>query len=127
MDIKVTIEASPELLTAINTLTATLVELVSLRAATHVLTASVGETAPGPIAPAEAQKPKKGTKKADKPTSNITLETVRAKLAELSQSGKQKEVKALINSFGVAKLTDIPEDKYPEVIEKAGEMEGLPF
>lgn len=51
-----------------------------------------------------------------------TLEQVRAKLASLAQSGKQKEVKELIASFGVKKLTDIPEDKYPEVMEKAEEI-----
>lgn len=52
----------------------------------------------------------------------ITLETVRAKLAALSQSGKQSEVKNLITKFGVKKLTDIPVDKYPELMEKAGEI-----
>lgn len=53
----------------------------------------------------------------DKPS--ITLETVRGKLAALSQSGKQAEVKELISSFGVKKLTAIPEEKYAELLEKA--------
>ena len=49
----------------------------------------------------------------------IKLEDVRHLLATLSQSGKQKEVKALIQKFGAKKLTDIPEEKYPELLEEA--------
>lgn len=114
MEIKVTVEASPELLSAIDTLTATLVELVSQRAkATAAGNEPEIHFRIGTV-PAEAE-----TKNTDKPAQNITLETVRAKLAALSQSGKQAEVKALINSYGVAKLTEIPAEKYPEVLEKA--------
>lgn len=52
----------------------------------------------------------------------ITLETVRAKLATLAQGGKQAEVKALIAKFGAKKLTDIAVAKYPELLAAA---EGL--
>ena len=52
-------------------------------------------------------------------TPKITLEVVRAKLAALSQSGKQSEVKALIKKFGAAKLTEIPKDKFPEILKEA--------
>lgn len=55
-------------------------------------------------------------------TPTISLEVVRSKLAVLSQAGKQKEVKALITSFGVKKLTEIPEEKYPEVLEAAEKL-----
>lgn len=48
-----------------------------------------------------------------------TLEQVREKLVGLSQTGKQLEVKELIASFGVQKLTDIPNEKYAEVMSKA--------
>lgn len=51
-----------------------------------------------------------------------TLEEVRAKLAELNKSGKRAEVKSLLGSFGAAKLSDIPADKYGELMEKAGEL-----
>lgn len=51
-----------------------------------------------------------------------TLEEVRSKLATLSQSGKQAEVKKLITDFGAKKLSDIPEEKYPEVLEKLEEL-----
>jgi hypothetical protein len=54
--------------------------------------------------------------------SSVTLEEVRAKLAALSQAGKTAEVKAIIAAAGAAKLTDIPADKYSEVMEKAAAL-----
>jgi len=104
MEIKVIVEADPELMAAIDMLTATLVELIGIREKTKL-----------------ANSAKPADKPADQPA--YTLETVRAKLAALSQSGKQKEVKAIIESFEAAKLTDIPAEKYPEVMEKAAALE----
>lgn len=52
----------------------------------------------------------------------ITLEQVRAVLANKSQNGKQPEVKALITSFGVKKLTEIDSSMYEELMLKAGEI-----
>lgn len=48
-----------------------------------------------------------------------SLEDVRAKLAALSQDGKQVQVKELITGFGAKKLSDIPAEKYPELLEEA--------
>lgn len=110
MEIKVMVEAAPELMTAIDTLTATLVELVGAKEKTKPTDSAK-----------PADKPADKTKPADQTT--YTLETVRAKLATLSQNGMQKEVKAIIESFGVKKLTDIPAEKYPEVMKKAAELE----
>lgn len=52
----------------------------------------------------------------------VTLEEVRTKLAGLSQTGKQSEVKALIKKFGAVKLTDIPKEKYHELLKAAEEI-----
>ena len=49
----------------------------------------------------------------------LTLENVRAVLAEKSQSGKQPQVKALIKKFGADKLTEIPKDRYEELLKEA--------
>lgn len=102
-----------------------------------------GENTPAPVAEAPAPKPVKAAKPAPTPTvsatatpvpepapaepaaaspSKVTLEEVRAKLAALSQSGKTAEVKAIITAAGVTKLTDIPADKYAEVLEKAAAL-----
>ena len=51
-----------------------------------------------------------------------TLEEVRAVLANKSQSGKQKEVKALIASYGVAKLTEISPALFAELLQKAEQL-----
>lgn len=70
------------------------------------------ETTPEPVKEKETEPPK------------ITIEEVRTKLADLSKSGKQAEVKALISKFGASKLTDIPAEKYPELLDAAKELEG---
>ena len=63
------------------------------------------------------------TEASNKPeTKVIKLEDVRSKLAALSKAGKKTEVKNLLNSFGVQKLTDVPSDKYEELLEKAEEL-----
>jgi len=52
----------------------------------------------------------------------ITIEKVRAVLAEKSQSGKQAQVKALITKFGANKLTDIDPDCYEQLLKEAGDL-----
>lgn len=49
----------------------------------------------------------------------IALEDVRAKLAALSQAGKQKEVKALIKKFGANKLTEVAAENYKALLKEA--------
>lgn len=76
------------------------------------------KTEPEPDTPAEAEE----ETTEEKSSTGLTFEQVRVKLAEVSQKGKQKELKALISSFGVAKLSDIPEEKYAELLEKAADL-----
>ena len=49
----------------------------------------------------------------------VSLEQVREKLAALAKAGKQEQVKELITSYGASKLTEIPAEKYAELLEKA--------
>lgn len=64
-----------------------------------------------------------GNKPKEKVEDNLpTLEEVRAKLASLSKAGKQAQVRELITGFGVKKLSDIPREKYPELLEKVEVM-----
>ena len=74
----------------------------------------------------EKEQPKKNKepkKTAQPPKAKLpALEDVRAKLAALSQDGKQVQVKELITSFGAKKLSDIPVEKYPELLEEAGKL-----
>ena len=50
----------------------------------------------------------------------ITLQEVRNTLTRLSKNGKQTEVKALIKKFGATKLTEIPKEKYGELLSETG-------
>lgn len=75
--------------------------------------------------PAEEKQPPKQTEKKEESAPKITLETVRVKLAELSQNGKQEEARALIAEFDSSdrpKLSNVSEDDYAELLEKAAEL-----
>src|SRR5690606_6899239 len=56
------------------------------------------------------------------PKPTVSIEAVRLKLAELVQAGKQAEVKGLLENFGAAKLSDVPPERYGELLAKAGEI-----
>jgi hypothetical protein len=73
-------------------------------AATPAVTEAVTPAAPAPAAESPSE---------------VTLEQVRAKLAALSQAGKAATVKELISGYGVAKLTDVPKDKYADLLAAA--------
>ena len=55
-------------------------------------------------------------------TKNYTLEEVRAELARATRSGKQKEVKALLTSFGAKNLSGVDAKDYAALMEKAGAL-----
>jgi hypothetical protein len=78
------------------------------------------KAAPAPVeaAPEPAAEPAPAVEA----TSQVTLEEVRLVLANLSQGGKAAEVKSLIAQFKAAKLTEIPADKYAEVLAAAKEL-----
>lgn len=76
------------------------------------------ETEPDPaVAEAEAE-PELETEQAPV----YTLEQVRAKLAALSQAGKQAQVKKLIAACGVNKLTGVPVGNYANLMAAAEEL-----
>ncbi len=126
MDIRVMIEW-PELVAVVRE------HLASGRAAPQCAekASSVGESVTEKDAQREADAPQERGTKEDKPAPDptptpaeqtVSLEQVRAKLAALSQAGKQESVKSLITEFGGRKLSDVPMDKYPELLAKAEEL-----
>ena len=52
----------------------------------------------------------------------ITLEEVRAVLAEKSRAGKTAEVKGLLTKFGVNKLSELDASKYDELLKETEEI-----
>jgi hypothetical protein len=117
MIIKVDVNVSAqELVESINRLANMLPELSDENAVEESTKADQTETKVE-NKPKQVDKSKMKTKK--QAIKEITLEEVRAKLAALSQDGKQAQVKALITEFGAKKLSDIPSCKYLELLEKA--------
>ncbi|MED1787594.1 hypothetical protein P4V47_08750 [Brevibacillus laterosporus] len=126
MNITVTISA-PELANAIQTLA----QALSTGSATKVSpfkipsdsTESATDKKEKPTADKKAAKEEKVKEEGGTGEQLIPLETVRAKLTALSKSGKQAEVKALIALFDASKLTDIPAERYGELLAKAEAIE----
>ncbi|PPB10880.1 hypothetical protein [Brevibacillus laterosporus] len=121
MNITVTISA-PELANAIQTLaqalsTGSTAEVIPFK----VPTESATDKKEKPTA--ERKAAKEEAKEGGAEEQIVSLETVRAKLAALSKSGKQTEVKALIASFDASKLTNIPAERYGELLAKAEAIE----
>lgn len=52
----------------------------------------------------------------------ITIENVRAVLAQKSQDGKVKEVKALIQKYGAEKLTALDPSCYKDILKEAEDI-----
>ena len=52
----------------------------------------------------------------------ITLEEVRGVLAKKAQEGKQAEVRELIKTYGVSKLSEVEAKHYVELMKKAEEL-----
>lgn len=70
----------------------------------------------------EIKKPKETADQKQSDKKQPTLEEVRAKLASLSQEGKQVQVKELITSFDAKKLSDVAVENYAELLKKAEEL-----
>jgi hypothetical protein len=95
MDIKLTITAAPEL-------TELLLNITGL------LSSEAFRSAPTEVGNLEQNK-----------EAGANLEDVRARLAVLSQEGKQPQVKELLNRFGVKKLSEIEPKNYADLLKEA--------
>lgn len=103
MDIQISIKA-PELVDALTKLAASIENQEPTKPKQQ-------ETTPEQPEPKPEPKPKK-----DK---GLTYEEVRAKLAPISQGGKQAEIKALLEGFGVKRLADLDAKYYEDLLKKA--------
>lgn len=65
-----------------------------------------------PISPIEQEAPKK-----EKPT--VTMEQVRAVLAQKSKDGKKTQVKALLLKYDSGKLSGVKPENYPALLAEA--------
>lgn len=144
VEVAVTLNASPELLSALNNLAAAFTvggvieKAKAPRASGKKAQPEVAEntgssgsdsqavTFPAPSAdsnvPTAPTPPVEQSEATASTDPAVTLEQVRAKLTALSQTGKKAEVKALIQSYGVEGLSLIPADKFAEVLAKAEKL-----
>lgn len=53
---------------------------------------------------------------------SISLVEVRGRLAELSKAGKAQEVKKILSGYGVTKLTDLPAERYAELMANVEQL-----
>lgn len=119
MEIKVDVNLhAPELIKVIEKLTST----VPVKKESVATKASASKELQKTTEVAEKSISKPATNEKKETAKPITLEEVRTKLAALTQSGKQAEVKALIKNHGGKKLSDIPKDKYPDLLKDAEEI-----
>ncbi len=86
------------------------------------LTSSIKEVPTKAADIGENSKDEKPATKEPEPQVEVTMETVRAKLADLMQSGKQAEVKELLKRHGGDKLSDVPKENYPALLMEAEAM-----
>ena len=80
------------------------------------MVAAQGDALKKETKPVKKENPVADTPKEEK---KIDRKTVRAFLTEKSRAGKTSEVKNLIEQFGFEKLSDVPDEKLPELYEKA--------
>ena len=79
----------------------------------------ISETLTEMFSATDTEKPKKDEPKdVIAPKKVCSFEEVRAILAAKSRDGHTDEVKAVISSFGVEKLSDIDPSKYEELLQK---------
>ena len=129
LEITVRLEA-PELAASLDNLAAAIANK-PLTAAPTTTTKAKKEKEPAATAPAASATPEPTTQPAPEtastsefapataPEATYTLVQVREKLATLSQAGKQAQVKTLITKMGAAKLSDVPAEKYAELMKEA--------
>lgn len=66
--------------------------------------------------PTSASKPEPEKSTGAESETEITLEQIRAKFLALANAGMQMQAKQLLTSIDCNKVTEIPKEKYPEVI-----------
>ena len=56
------------------------------------------------------------------PEKKYTITVVRAFVAERMKPENQAQIKAILNGFGVSKLTELPEDKYGQFVDEVSKL-----
>lgn len=85
----------------------------------HQLSGPRAEDPPAPESTTDTPDEKEG----ETPEPAVSLEDVRGELARLAKSGRKDIVKQLITDHGGTKLSDVPQDQYPALLEEAKKVD----
>lgn len=64
------------------------------------------------------QEPKQELKQEPKPEVTISIEDIRAAMRAKNKEGKLEKCQTVLREFGAVKLSDIPKEKYAELMAK---------
>lgn len=103
---------------AINNVAKAYQDLAQVLIATN--TTSTPAAAPEQVEEPKAEK--KELKKTEEKQATVTIEQVRAVMAEKSQAGLTGKVKELLDSFGATKLSAVKPEDYAALMEAAKEL-----
>jgi len=117
INIDINIRATEEITNSLLTLAAVLHNAIPIFNENPKIIGAVEETI---TRNKELQAPNEMVETSKQEVKEITLEEVRSTLTRLSKNGKQAEVKALVKKFGATKLTEIPKEKYGELLGEIG-------
>lgn len=92
-------------------------DLRALADSVQAVADAIASNGPDEITKPEQPKPEKQSKE-----KQITLEEVRAVLAEKSHDGFTAEVRALLEKYGASKLSQIDPSKYAAILADAEEL-----
>ncbi len=85
----------------------------------------VEEQLPEQVAIPEVVEPEKTPEpQTEEPKPAVTKSDIQRKVVALSQAGKKAAVKDIVTAYGNTKVSDIPEDKLAEVLQKLTALEG---
>ncbi len=73
---------------------------------------------------AAAEEPKEEAPAPQPEAETVSLTDVRAVALKLSKSGKQSELKEAFGKFGAKKLSDVPKENYPALMEELSKING---
>ena len=121
-NINVKIEATPEFCRALDNIANTVTAAFCVTAATQVNTQERPAEIAAPMEEAPKQPPAPKEEKPAEPSADFKAMRAELKsvMAKAAKEGKADAVKALLAELGVTKLSQIPEDKLEEALEKAG-------
>lgn len=124
MELKITIDATQDVLDAITKLT-NAIKGLNFTATTETITETVVTEKPKKVTKVKenvqevAEKVTPVEKPIEETTETfLTIEEIRAKVQEVAQNGKRDEVKNLLSTFGVTRVSDLASDSFTEFYEK---------